>query len=181
MVHTPRFSMDQTVSRDFIRVDDSPIHGIGVFAKHDIPKGTRVIAYLGERETKAQFIEDARTQGRALTYVLNVDETHAIDGAVGGNEARFVNHSCAPNCEIYVFDGVPYLYAMMDITEGTELTFDYQLQSMKHGRLSQRLGREFYPCHCGASHCRGTLLSPKALWPRALRVYRGACPDSTGR
>lgn len=173
--------MDPAVSRDFIRVDASPIHGTGVFAKRDVPKGTRVIAYAGERATKAQFVEEARTLGRALTYVLNVDETHAIDGAVGGNEARFVNHSCEPNCEIYVFDGVPYLYAMLDIAQGTELTFDYQLQSMQHGRLSERLGRELYPCHCGASHCRGTLLSPKALWPRALRVHWGASPDSTGR
>ena len=173
--------MDQMIPRDLIRVDNSHIHGVGVFAKRDIPRGTRVIAYLGERATKARFVQEARTRGRALTYVLNVDETHAIDGAVGGNEARFVNHSCAPSCEIYVFDGVPYLYAMMDIAEGTELTFDYQLQSMKHGRITHRLGRELYPCHCGASQCRGTLLSPKAFWPRALRVHRGACPDSTGR
>ena len=168
--------MDRTAPRDFIRVDASAIHGLGVFAKRDIPKGTRVIAYTGERTTRARLVEEARTRGRDLTYVLHVDEGHVIDGAVGGNEARFVNHACAPNCEIYVFDGVPYLYAREDIPPGAELTFDYQLQSMARERLSLRLARLRHPCTCGSPDCRGTLLSAEALRPRFYQHTRGLSP-----
>lgn len=171
--------MDRTASRDFIRVDASPIHGTGVFAKREIPKGTRIIAYAGERTTRARLVEEARTRGRDLTYVLNVDDTEAIDGAVGGNDARFVNHACVPNCEVYVFGGVPYLYAQEDIPIGAELTFDYQLRSMASERLSLRLARERHPCACGSPHCRGTLLSAEALRPRFYRSARGPNPGAS--
>jgi uncharacterized protein len=146
-----------SVDRDFIRVRSSAIHGQGVFAYRPIPKGTRVVAYGGERVLKERLLEEVERGLRALTYVLNLDEETAIDGAVGGTEARFLNHSCAPNCEVYIFDGVPYLYAMEDIAEGAELTFDYKLQSVAGGRASARLCRALFPCRCGAPDCRGTL------------------------
>lgn len=144
--------------RDFIRVRPSGIHGLGVFAHRPIPRGTRVVAYGGEHLDKDQLLEQVAL-GRDLTYVFNLDAQTAIDGAVGGTDARFVNHSCAPNCEVYVFDGVPYLYAMADIPEGVELTFDYQLQSIAGRRLSARLCRKLFPCRCGAPDCRGTLVA----------------------
>ena len=172
-------SVIRNPSRDFIRVDASAIHGTGVFAKRGIPRGTRVIAYAGERTTRARLVAEARTLGRDLTYVLNVDEDHVIDGLVGGNEARFVNHACAPNCEIYVFEDVPYLYAREDIPLGAELTFDYQLRSMESERLSLRLARERYPCNCGSSLCRGTLLSSEAIRPRHYRYKGGARPNTS--
>jgi SET domain-containing protein len=149
-----------TQDRDFIRVLASPIHGTGVFAKRAIPKGTRVIEYAGRRLPKAQLIEEAETGARSLTYVLNLDSDMAIDGAEQGNEARFVNHSCQPNCEVYIFDQIPYLYAMQDIPAGAELTFDYMLQSARSVRISRALSRELFPCNCGAPVCRGTLVAP---------------------
>lgn len=148
--------------RDFIRVRPSPIHGQGVFAHRPIPKGTRVATYGGERVDKARLAELVDQGLRTLTYVLSLDEATAIDGAVGGTEARFVNHCCEPNCEIYIFDEVPYLYAMEDIPEGAELTFDYKLQSMSGEQASEDFCRALLPCRCGAPGCRGTLaaLSP---------------------
>ncbi|GLH68049.1 SET domain-containing protein [Geothrix edaphica] len=145
--------------RDFIRVQASGIHGTGVFAKRPIPKGTRILEYAGRRLAKAELLAAAGRGERKLTYVLNLDEDTAIDGAEQGNDARFVNHSCEPNCEVYIFDGTPYLYAMQEIAAGTELTFDYQLQSASALRISRSLSRELFPCHCGAPGCRGTLVA----------------------
>jgi uncharacterized protein len=147
--------------RDFIRVQASAIHGTGVFAKRPIPKGTRVIEYKGQRLAKVQLLEAAERGERKLTYVLNLDAVTAIDGAEQGNDARFVNHSCEPNCEVYVFDGIPYIYAMQDIPAGAELTFDYKLQSASAQRISPALSRELFPCHCGAATCRGTIVAPR--------------------
>ena len=154
--------MTQGVSpdRDFIQVQASGIHGTGVFAKRAIPRGTRVIEYKGRRWPKALLLEQAGRGERKLTYVLNLDADTAIDGAEQGNDARFVNHSCEPNCEIYIFDEIPYLYAMQEIPVGAELTFDYKLQSASYQRISRTLSRELFPCHCGAPTCRGTLVAP---------------------
>jgi SET domain-containing protein len=162
--------------RDFIRVQPSGIHGTGVFAKRPIPKGTRVIEYAGRRFAKAELLELAAQGGRKLTYVLNLDADTAIDGAEQGNEARFINHSCEPNCELYVFDATPYIYAMEDIPAEAELTFDYQLQSATSRRISRALGRELFPCHCGAPTCRGSLV---ALPPRRKDRARNAPPRSS--
>ena len=155
--------------RDFIRVQPSGIHGTGVFAKRPIPRGTRIIEYAGRRHAKAELLEAAGRGERKLTYVLNLDAERAIDGAEEGNDARFVNHCCEPNCEVYIFDEIPYLYAMQDIPAGTELTFDYKLQSVHSHRLSRSLCREFFPCHCGAPTCRGTLVAPMKKRRRSAR------------
>lgn len=145
--------------RDLVRVQASAIHGTGAFAKGPIPRGTRIIEYKGQRCRKVDLLEAAERGERQLTYVLNLDEELAIDGAVTGNEARFLNHSCAPNCEVIIFAGVPYLYALQDILDGAELTFDYQLQSPTGHQLSRALSRELFPCHCGARGCRKTLVA----------------------
>lgn len=151
-----------TPDRDFILVQPSAIHGTGVFARRPIPKGTRIIEYKGRRLAKTQLIEEAQRGERMLTYVLNLDAERAVDGAEGGNDARFVNHSCGPNCEIYIFDEIPYVYAMHDIAAGAELTFDYNLQSASTQHLSLTLSRQLFPCRCGAAACRGTLVAPRA-------------------
>lgn len=143
--------------RDFLRVQASAIHGTGVFAKRPIPKGTRVIAYAGQRVPKAELLAAAERGERPLTYVLNLDADTAIDGAEQGNDARYINHSCQPNCEVYIFDGVPYIYAMQDIPAEAELSFDYQLQSASAKRIPLALCRALFPCHCGSPQCRGTL------------------------
>ncbi len=145
--------------RDFIQVQASGIHGTGVFAKRPIPKGTRVIEYAGRRFAKTDLLGQAARGERKMTYVLNLDEDTAIDGAEQGNDARFINHSCEPNCELYIFDLTPYIYAMEEIPTGAELTFDYQLQSATSRRISRSLGRELFPCHCGAPSCRGSLVA----------------------
>lgn len=153
----PAASPSAAQDRDFIQVRASAIHGTGVFAKRPIPKGTRVIEYAGRRIPKPDLLAAAERGERPLTYVLNLDADTAIDGAEQGNDARYINHSCQPNCEVYIFDGIPYIYAMQDIPAGAELSFDYQLQSASAQRISAALSRALFPCHCGSPQCRGTL------------------------
>ena len=144
----------------------SPIHGQGVFAVRRIRKGTRLIEYIGERiapETAdLRYDDDAMTIPH--TFLFTVDAHTVIDAAVGGNEARFINHSCNPNCEAVDDDGRIFIEAIRNIRPGEELTYDYHLE--RDGRWRKEWA-ERYACRCGAPNCRGTLLvKPKQPKPR---------------
>jgi len=147
-------------NRDFVRVGRSRIAGKGVFAKRKIPKGTRIIEYLGERVPLTNMLAEIMEGKPASVYVFHLTDSTVIDGARNGNEARFINHSCEPNCAAYIFDEKLYIYAMRDIVRAEELTFDYQLGSaLKNRRKKQNL--EAYACRCGSPNCRGTMLALK--------------------
>ena len=148
-------------NRDFIRVGRSRIEGNGVFAKRKIPIGTRIVEYLGRRIPVGTLLAERTDDQPIRTYSFRVNETTMIDGTVGGNDARFINHSCEPNCEAYVFDDRVYIYAMRDVIRGEELTFDYKLgPAIKKGTRKQ-YDTEQFACHCGSPHCRGTMLGVK--------------------
>jgi SET domain-containing protein len=135
----------------------SPIHGQGVFALRRIHQGTRLIEYVGERvspeEADLRYDDDAMQ--RPHTLLFTVDARTIIDAAVGGNEARFINHSCQPNCEAVDDDGRIFVEALRNIRPGEELTYDYHLERDGHWR---KAWAERYACRCGAPNCRGTLL-----------------------
>ncbi len=149
------------VSLQTIEVRESPIDGKGVFAVRAIPKGTRIVEYAGERithqEADARYNEDAMEHPH--TYLFTLDKKTVIDAMVEGNQARFINHSCEPNCEAVTEDGHIYIEALRDISIGEELTYDYHLEYKGRYRPEWR---ERYACHCGTLSCRGTLLLPKA-------------------
>ena len=145
------------VDRDFIRVAPSRISGQGVFAKRSIPRGTRIIEYTGERRTLESLVMDAAAGMETGVYLAHVHPGLSIDGSRNGNDARFINHSCSPNCELYVFDDRLYIYAMRDIAEGEELTFDYQL-TQAPGLEAIDLPEKDVKCLCGSRNCRGTML-----------------------
>ena len=147
-------------SRDFIRVGRSRIQGKGVYAKRRIPRGTRIIEYTGERVRLARLLVEAADDTGAAVYTFRLNESTVIDGTRGGNEARLINHSCDPNCEVYVFDERVYVYAMRDVIRGEELTFDYQLGRALEG-TPHRGASAAYRCRCGSPKCRGTMLSRK--------------------
>ncbi len=130
---------------------------MGVFALHFIPRGTRVIEYTGEQisheESDRRYDDDAAR--RAHTFLFILDNKTVIDAAVGGNEARFINHSCDPNCESLIEDGHIWIEAIRDIQPGEELGYDYQLE--RPGRWRAEFETE-YACHCGAPNCRGVML-----------------------
>ena len=148
-------------NRDFIRVGRSPIDGTGVFAKRKIPKGARIIEYTGARVPIDAVVAVQAEGPPAAVYAFRLNETTIIDGACGGNDSRYVNHSCAPNCEALCFDDHMYFYALRDIPRGEELTFDYRLNASSPRRPTKR-ARAAYACRCGSPHCRGTMLARRS-------------------
>jgi SET domain-containing protein len=137
----------------------SAIHGRGVFALKAIRKGTRVIEYTGERISHRQA--DRRypsAEWSPHTMLFTVDSKTVIDATRAGNSARWINHSCSPNCEAVDDEGRIYIEAIRNIRPGEELTYDYNL------RLDEPhtpAAKSEYPCRCGARNCRGTLLGKK--------------------
>jgi len=156
----PKSTVAKPQSRDFIRVGKSRIEGTGVFAKRKIPKGTRIIEYLGRRIPIGTLLVEIAADKPIRTYSFRVNETTMIDGTVGGNDARFINHSCEPNCEAYVFDDRVYIYAMRDIIRSEELTFDYKLGPALTG-AEKKIDKSQFACNCGSPGCRGTMLAMK--------------------
>lgn len=140
-----------------IELRESKIQGFGVYAIKNIKKGERIIEYTGERISPEEenLRYDDETMDRHHTFLFAVDENTTIDAAVGGNEAKFINHSCDPNCETINEDGHIFIEAMVNIKKGDELTYDYAYENDEP--LTQEL-IDRYPCFCGAERCRGTIL-----------------------
>jgi SET domain-containing protein len=145
----------------------SPIHGNGVFAACDLPARTEIIEYRGRRLTHAQA---NRAYGNDVdsghTFLFTLNEKYLIDANVDGNDARWINHSCAPNCQAWVIEhasGDPrkdrvVIETRRLIRQGEELTYDYGITLEE--RQTAKLKR-IWACRCGAKKCTGTLLKPK--------------------
>jgi SET domain-containing protein len=127
----------------------STIHGTGGFARVDLRREKRIIEYVGPKLSKAEAQAELDQHN---AYLFTLDEDYDIDGSVAWNPARFLNHSCAPNCEAEVVRGHIWLYAARSIKAGEELTYNYG-----HGLA----GYEDRPCHCGASSCVGYMVAEK--------------------
>ena len=143
----------------YFELRESSIQGRGGFAIRPIRKGTRIIEYVGERispEVADTRYDDGR-MGRHHTFLFSVDSKTVIDAAVDGNEARFINHSCAPNCEAIDERKRIYIEAIRSIAPGEELTYDYAYE--RDGTEDEDWER-IYMCKCGAPTCRGTILAP---------------------
>jgi hypothetical protein len=157
-----------TSRRPLFEVRPSPIQGHGVFAVRRIRKGTRIVEYAGERisaEEADRLYDDSRAE-RTHTFLFILDDDTVIDAARSGNEARYINHSCDPNCESVLEGDRVFIEAIRTIQPGAELAYDYRLQcsDATWDELKQR-----YPCHCGAPKCRGTLVAPTRSRSRARR------------
>lgn len=137
----------------------SAIAGRGAFATRTIPAGVRLIEYAGQRLTVAQA--EARypdTDGPHHTFLFAIDDEVVVDAGVNGNAARWLNHSCAPNCDVVVDGRRLWIETIHDIEPGEELVYDYAyVLEERHTPAAKRK----YPCHCGAITCRGTILIPK--------------------
>ena len=142
-------------------VRPSAIAGMGAFATRAIGKGARVIEYTGERispaEADRRYQPGASSDERVLLF--SVDDRVTIDAGAGGNEARFINHSCEPNCESVTQRRRVYIVALRKIDVGDELTYDYRLTRED---IDDEDAQGRYACNCGARNCRGTMLQPKA-------------------
>ncbi len=138
-------------------VRHSPIHGYGVFATRRIRKGTTIVEYLGDRVSHAQA--DARYEDKDPndnhTFLFTVDTKTVIDGGVNGNEARYINHGCDPNCESTTRNKRIFIDAIRTIRPGEELAYDYQIQRDSDDAPNVD---EVFACRCGAKTCRGSML-----------------------
>jgi SET domain-containing protein len=152
-------------------VRQSSIQGKGGFAWRWIPAGTRIIEYAGQRitpeEADTRYDDDA--MGRHHTFLFAVDDRTVIDAGVQGNAARFINHSCEPNCEALDYGGRIFIEALRDIAPGEELFYDYAYALEEP--LTPALRRQ-YPCHCGTPGCRGTILAIPKRRTRRKRKRR---------
>lgn len=138
----------------------SPIQGKGAFATERIPAGTRLIEYAGQRLTPEEA--DARYPDvpgeRHHTFLFAIDDHVVVDAAVDGNEARWINHSCDPNCDAVIDDDRIWIETIRDVEPGEELAYDYAyVLPERHTPAAKRR----FPCSCGAASCRGTLLGRK--------------------
>ncbi len=121
-----------------IRRRKSKLHGFGVFAVEPINKNKRIIDYAGELiSNKQSESREDRYLRKGCIWVFRVNRAWSRDAAVGGNVARFINHSCKPNCWVDVVDKTIWIRAARNIRPGEELTYDYNTE-----------GDKTIPCMC---------------------------------
>jgi uncharacterized protein len=147
--HTRR----HTLVKIRVRVGTSGIAGQGLFAAQEIKQGTKIIRYIGERITHE---ESERRLAAGNAYIFGLDERYAIDGSTRKNTARYINHSCEPNCQTEQFGRIIWIVAIRNIEAGEELTYNYGYE------LNDEPPE---PCHCGAQNCCGYILGPQ-YWDR---------------
>ncbi len=155
------------IDNEWIEVRESPIHGYGCFAIQTIPKDQRILEYVGEKITKAESNrrgllqeEIGKRNGDGLVYIFELNKRHDIDGNVPENTARYVNHSCEPNCEAVNIRGRIWYVALRDIEEGEEIYIDYGYD-MEHFMD--------HPCLCGTQSCIGYIVHKSQRW-RVRRI-----------
>ena len=148
--------VQMSLRRSPLVVRPSPISGLGAFATRPIRKGSRIIEYSGERITPDEADTRYRRGPSAhpLVLLFSVDSRTVIEAAVNGNEARYVNHSCEPNCEAVIKGRRIWIHALRDMQSGEELTYDYNLTGDEEDEEAEA---DLYPCHCNARSCRGTM------------------------
>jgi len=169
-------SRSRELAVPLIEVRASPLHGLGVFAAQRIRRGTRIIEYLGERVSHAEA--DRRYEHKdaedAHTFLFIVDARTVIDAGIGGNEARFVNHACEPNCESVIEARRVFIEAVRSIEPGEELTYDYQIQREVDDPPDVDA---IFACRCGSARCRGSMLwPPQRLETRNRSAVRSRTP-----
>ncbi len=153
---------------DFITVRNSRIHGRGVFAKKDIPKGERIIEYVGERITKAEAERRGhhhvnlhkKNETLGAVYIFELNKRYDIDGNVSYNKARFINHSCDPNAEPEIIRGKIWIIARKNIKKGDEIFYNYgyDFESFQD-----------HLCRCNTDRCVGYILGEEH-WPKLKKT-----------
>jgi len=140
----------------------SGINNLGLFAKTDIKKGEKVIEYKGRKFTHKQVEEDDRFDNSKAIYLFTLNERYVLDGDTKTNTAKYINHSCDPNCEVDIIKGKIWIIAIKDIKKGDELSYDYGFGYDADFRQ--------FPCKCGSKNCCGYIVRDDQRW-RINRKY----------
>ena len=154
------------------KVKKSPIHGTGVFATKNIPKNTNIIEYIGEKVTKSEG--DRRSSQRikkyinspfnGSVYIFELNKKYDIDGFVSYNKAKYINHSCNPNCEVDIIKDQIWISSIKNIKKGTELSYDY-------GYSFDLDDFRDHVCKCGSKNCIGFIISSDE-WKKYLKYIK---------
>jgi len=152
----------------YVSLKESSIHHKGVFARRDIPKDTEVIEYRGRKvssEEGTKIAEEHLKRGKedenhGNVYIFILNDKYDLDGNFEGNTAKYINHSCAPNCYYQIRDERVFIHALRDIKTGEELTFNYEYDLE---------GFEEHPCRCGSPRCVGYIAAEED-WPRLREI-----------
>jgi uncharacterized protein len=132
---------------EWLRFGHSPIHGFGAFARRDLPKGARLIEYVGQKIDKQESLRRCEENNE---YIFTLNEQEDLDGNVEWNPARFINHSCAPNCDAELEEGRIWIVASRAIRAGEEIALNYGFDLEDYRK---------YPCRCGAPGCVGFIVA----------------------
>ena len=142
------------------KVKKSPMHGTGIFATQDISKGNKIIEYIGEKILKSEG--DKRSERRinrylnskstGSVYIFELNSKFDIDGSPRYNKARYINHSCSPNCEVDIKKGRIWISSIKNIKAGEELSYDYGYEFDKDDYKDHK-------CKCGSKKCIGYIIS----------------------
>lgn len=154
------------INSEYLSLKESKLHNKGLFAKVDIKKGTKVIEYIGNKVTKAEadkiadrdLAENKNNSSNGAVYLFILNKKYDIDGNVPWNFAKWINHSCDPNCIIEVIKGHIWIIADKDIKKDEEITYNY-------GYSFDESDIEQHPCKCGSKKCIGYILDEDD-WPK---------------
>ena len=147
----------------------SGINNLGLFAKSDIKRGEKVIEYKGRKFTHKQVEEDDRFDNSKAIYLFTLNERYVLDGDTKTNTAKYINHSCNPNCEVDIINGKIWIIAIKDIKKGDELSYDYGFGYDADFRQ--------FPCKCGSKNCCGYIVRDDQRW----RINRKYAKTKQGR
>lgn len=161
-------------------IRDSVIAGKGAFALRPIKKGERLIEYVGERITHAEADRryDDDSMDEHHTFLFTVSTRTVIDATVDGNDSRYINHSCDPNCEAEIGNGRVWISAIADIAVGEELHYDYGYERSGDETAADE---QLYRCLCGTAKCRGTIMESVETYETRKRAEARAARKRRAR
>lgn len=140
-------------------IKKSKIHNNGVYALRNIPKNTRIIQYKGEKISKEEgtkrleksFDKHKIDTNHAATYIFELNDEFDLDGDVPENDAKYINHSCEPNCDFEIKNDDIWIFANRDIKKGEELSYNYGFD------FDDKYHEQ--PCKCGKKNCLGYIVA----------------------
>ena len=132
-----------------VHIGPSRMHAEGLFTTIDITKGTKIIRYIGKKITQE---ESDRRLAAGNVYIFGLNERYSLDGDTPKNTARYINHSCDPNCQTEQCGNIIWIVSIKDIQAEEELTYNYGYEVDD---------TPADPCHCGADNCCGYILGPQ--------------------
>ena len=138
------------------KIKKSRIDKKGLYANQNIKKGTKIIQYKGKIISVKQSESNPKFDNGKAIYLFNINKKFDLDGDFKFNIARLINHSCAPNCEVFGSGLKIWVYAMKNIKKGEELSYDYG--------FSYDDDYKAYPCRCGAKSCAGYIVRQGSRW-----------------